>query len=189
MIINLEEIWQKCQNAVKYTRGTILTGQSRKIITFNLTQQAMKCPSTWHQPYPYYDKHQTQKRPCILIGWITGYLSGRGQYLLWPLWTAVKDILYGFQFNKQSRKQEPKGTFYARNVVVVKIIIKPKMWKLIFKIPPPPKLAWRSAMWWRHYQAAILKEVCYISEMAIRTTTKEYSLSLYRVITIFWICL
>lgn len=89
-----------------------------------------------------------------------------------------------FSSNKQSRKQEPKGSFYAWNVVVVKITIKPKMWKLIFKIPPPPKLAWRSAMWWRHYQAAILKEVCYISEMAIRTTTKEYFLSLYRVITI-----
>lgn len=63
---------------------------------------------------------------------------------------------------KQSRKQEPKGSFYAWYVVVVKIIIKPKMWKLIFKITPPPKLAWRSAMWWRHYQAAILRGMLHI---------------------------
>lgn len=160
-----------------------------KIITFNLTQQAMKCPSTWHQPYPYYDKHQTQKKalhPHWLIHWISQWV--------WPIShvnfvnCCKRDLKWILV--KQSRKQEPKGRFYAWNVVVVKIIIKSKMWKLVFKISPPPKLAWRSAMWWRHYQAAILKEVCYISEMAIRTTTKEYFLSLYRVIiSIFWICL
>jgi len=39
-----------------------------------------------------------KKRPYILIGWIIGYLSGCGQYLMWTLWTAVWDVLYGFHF-------------------------------------------------------------------------------------------
>lgn len=108
-----------------------------------------------------------------------------------------------FSSNKQSRKQEPKGSFHAWNAVVVKIIIKPKMWKLTLKYPHLSNwpayvqcgediirqpfwkryvtyLKWPSEQQQRNILFITLQDTCYILDFLIVGETRPFKILLER---------